>query len=74
MRGFVLVKFLRLALVFVRADEVLQRGFALRDRRFGVADLPFQFMDPIFHLLALDRIQTFCLWPVRRGRGGLIAI
>src|ERR1700682_253851 len=61
MSGFVLVKFLRLALVFVGADKVLQRGFAQRDRRFGVADFRFQFVDPIFHLLALDGIQTFCL-------------
>src|SRR3979409_2340353 len=61
MSGFVLVEFLRLALVFVRADEVLQRGLALCDCRFGGADFGFQFMDAIFHLLALDGIQTFCL-------------
>ena len=59
--GFVLVKFLRLALVFVGADKVLQRRLALRDRRFGLADLCFQCMDPLFHLFALDGIQASCL-------------
>src|ERR1700730_6978105 len=64
--GLVLVELLTMAVVFLDADEVLQTGLAMRDGGFDTADFFFQFADPVFHLLALDRIQTFGL-----ARGGL---
>ncbi len=67
MPGFVLVEFLTMAVVFVDADKVLQDGLAMRDGCFDTADFFFQVADALFHLLALDRIQTFGL----AARGGL---
>ncbi len=57
MRRFLLVELLRLALALVGADVVLQGCFAPCDYGLGAADFRFEFMDAIFHLLALDGIQ-----------------
>ena len=65
MAGLSLVEFLGLALALVGAHEVLQRGFEAQDLVFGARDFFFQFADPVFHLLTLDRIQAF----LRRVRG-----
>src|SRR5208283_525591 len=59
---FMLLQFLRLALAFLGADKVLQLGFAVGDGRLDTADFFFQFVDPLFHLFALDGIQALLLY------------
>ena len=58
MTRFVLVEFLRLALAFFGADEVLHRSFEARDGVLGPADFFFELVNAVFHLLALDGIQA----------------
>src|SRR5215469_486535 len=48
----------RLPLRLFRADKALQCGFEPSDLIFGTTDAFFQFGDTIFHLLALDWVQT----------------
>src|SRR5882672_2692334 len=44
------------------AHKILQLRFALSDSRFGLRDLSLQFVQTIFHLLALDGIHALCFW------------
>ena len=75
MRGFAPVEFLRLALTLIRADEILQRRFTLRNGRLRAVDLHFQFPDAVFHLLALDGIQALPLGGGCSGvEPGMIAV
>ena len=53
-----LVEFLRLALAFFGADEILQRSFQVSDGRFRAADFLLQLVDAVLHLFALDGVQA----------------
>ena len=56
--GLPVSKFLGLALRFFRAHKALELRFTQRDRGFGPGNLFFYFVQAVFHLLALDRVQA----------------
>ena len=59
--GLSFAQFLGNPLGFFGADEALQRCFALGDGIFQAVDFRLEFVDAIFHLLALDGIQALAL-------------
>src|SRR5580704_11193964 len=69
-----LFKFLRLALAFLGADKILHCRFQTRDGILGLADFYFQFVDAIFHLLALERVQALLLGVGLIGVGRSVAV
>jgi len=58
-------EFLRLPLGFFRAHKTLKLRFTQSNRGLGTRNLFFNFVQTIFHLLALDRVQ-----PLRPGLDG----
>ena len=69
MRGFLLIERLGLALAFVGADEILERGLVASRWNFRRCDFTFEFADSIFHFLALDGIQTLAFGSVAAASG-----
>ncbi len=51
-------KFLGLTLGFFGTDEALKLRFTESNRGFSACDLFFDFVQAVFHLLALDGVQT----------------
>ena len=56
-----LVQFTPTALGFFGTDESLQGSFAFGNPSFQAVDVGFEFVDALFHLLALDGIQALGL-------------
>src|SRR5580658_2778628 len=54
-------KILGVVLRFFRANKTLEFGFTERNRGLRACNLLFYFVQAIFHLLALDRVQALAL-------------
>ena len=72
--GLLLIELRGLTLALIGAHKALHRGFEARDCVFRATNLFFEFMDSIFQLLPLDRVQALLRSFCRRNFCRVIAI